>query len=63
MSERALDAETGLLAGLSAALARRDEAALERELRKAAAGAAPAPAVEEALLQSYLFLGFPAALT
>lgn len=63
MSGGALDPETRLLAALSAALARGDEPALARGLETAAAGAADPRAVEEALLQSYLFLGFPAALS
>jgi 4-carboxymuconolactone decarboxylase len=50
----------------SAALASGDRAALDEELAAAAraveAGRLPARALEEALLQSYLFLGFPAAL-
>jgi len=50
----------------SAALASGDRAALEEELAASAraveAGTMPARAMEEALLQSYLFLGFPAAL-
>lgn len=62
MTGRALDAETRLLAELSAALAHRDDEALERALRRAAEGGARPRAVEETLLQSYLFLGFPAAL-
>jgi 4-carboxymuconolactone decarboxylase len=49
------------LVRVSAALALGDAALLQRELRAAAAAAAPL-AVEEALLQSYLFLGYPAAL-
>jgi 4-carboxymuconolactone decarboxylase len=48
------------LAALSAALATGDGAVLDRALRGALA--ADPVAVEEVLLQSYLFLGYPAAL-
>ncbi|MDT8435227.1 MAG: carboxymuconolactone decarboxylase family protein [Gemmatimonadota bacterium] len=51
-----------LLVRASAALAAGNEAAFEAELRRAADGVADPVAVEEALLQSYLFLGFPAAI-
>jgi 4-carboxymuconolactone decarboxylase len=55
-------AETALaLVRVSAALGRRDDATLESALRSALEVAAP-QLIEEALLQSYLFLGFPAAL-
>ncbi|HUH12047.1 MAG TPA: hypothetical protein VMK65_03020, partial [Longimicrobiales bacterium] len=57
----ALDAEAAALVRLSAALATGDAAALDAELERAAAVAAP-QAVEEALVQSYLFLGYPTAL-
>ncbi len=50
-----------ILVRVSAALASRDRGRLERALARAAEGA-PADAVEEALLQSYLFLGYPVAL-
>jgi 4-carboxymuconolactone decarboxylase len=49
------------LVRVSIALALGDRDLLEEALR-AAAAAVPAVAVEEALLQSYLFLGYPAAL-
>lgn len=49
------------LVALSAALAARDAARLEGALRRAAADAEP-EAVEEVILQCYLFLGYPAAL-
>lgn len=62
MKGNSLDPQTRLLAAISAALARGDEPALARTLREAADGGADPRAVEEALLQSYLFLGFPAAL-
>jgi 4-carboxymuconolactone decarboxylase len=62
VSGASLDPETRLLAGISAALARGDDPALAAALREAAAGGAEPRAVEETLLQSYLFLGFPAAL-
>jgi 4-carboxymuconolactone decarboxylase len=48
---------------MSAALAARAEGLLEARLRELAGGdEAQAIAVEEALVQSYLFLGYPAAL-
>jgi 4-carboxymuconolactone decarboxylase len=49
------------LVALSAALAARDAERLEAALHTAAEGAA-STAVEEVILQSYLFLGYPAAL-
>jgi 4-carboxymuconolactone decarboxylase len=49
------------LVALSAALAARDDAALDAALRRAGRDADGA-AVEETILQSYLFLGYPAAL-
>jgi 4-carboxymuconolactone decarboxylase len=49
------------LVRLSAALASRDADRFSQALDDAAAGASPLE-VEEALLQSYLFLGYPAAL-
>lgn len=49
------------LVRLSAALATRDRACLEEALRTAERAVDP-EAVEEAILQSYLFLGYPAAL-
>jgi len=52
-----------LLVEISAALAARDSTALEASFARAAAGACDRPAVDEALLQSHLFLGYPAALT
>jgi 4-carboxymuconolactone decarboxylase len=51
-----------VLVRLSAALAARDAAGLRVHMRRAAAMDLSVR-VEEALLQSYLFLGFPAALT
>ncbi len=56
-----LPAATAALVSLSAALASRDEAIVDEALRRASERA-PVPAVEEALLQSYLFLGYPVAL-
>jgi 4-carboxymuconolactone decarboxylase len=50
------------LVALSAAVAGGDRS-LRRAALQTAHGAAPARAIEEALLQTYLFLGFPAALT
>jgi L-asparaginase II len=49
------------LVEVSAAIANGDEAAIESALRAAMVHAEPVE-VEEAMLQSYLFLGFPAAL-
>lgn len=56
-----LSAELAALVDLSAAAVGADEATLTVCLRRAQADADPAR-VEEAILQSYLFLGFPAAL-
>lgn len=56
-----LSAEREALVVVSAALACRDEARLAEALRRAARDA-DADAVEEVILQSYLFLGYPAAL-
>lgn len=56
-----LDPATRALVRASAALAARDPALLTEAL-EAAAASASAGEVEEALLQSYLFLGYPAAL-
>ena len=53
--------EISRLVGISAALAVGDESALLRRLETAAEMPDPG-AVEEVLLQSYLFLGYPAAL-
>jgi 4-carboxymuconolactone decarboxylase len=54
---------TRALARMSAALAARADVALEARLRELAGGdEAQLTAVEEALVQSYLFLGYPAAL-
>ena len=50
-----------LLVALSAALAARDDAAVDEALGRAARDGDPT-AVEETILQSYLFLGYPAAL-
>jgi 4-carboxymuconolactone decarboxylase len=58
---RALSPSREALVALSAALARRDPADLEEALRRAADRAAGSE-VEEVILQSYLFLGYPAAL-
>ncbi len=56
-----LAAEVAALVRLSAAVAVADRAGIERGLR-AARVVARADHIEEALLQSYLFVGFPAAL-
>jgi 4-carboxymuconolactone decarboxylase len=55
------EASRAALTALSAALAARDGEALEAALDDAAAATDPR-AVEESILQSYLFLGYPAAL-
>ena len=56
-----MTAATAALVRLSAALASGDDGAVARAI-ELAAGAAPAVQAEEVLLQSYLFLGYPAAL-
>jgi 4-carboxymuconolactone decarboxylase len=56
-----LTPERAALVRLSAALGSRDRRAVRRALRHAS-GAASAAAVDEALLQSHLFIGFPDAL-
>lgn len=56
-----LSAELAALVDLSAAVVRADEPTLTGCLERALADADP-ERVEEAILQSYLFLGFPAAL-
>lgn len=56
-----MDKETRALVTLSAALAAEDPEAFSAAVDRAIADADPV-AVEEALLQSYLFLGYPAAL-
>lgn len=58
---RALDEETAALVALSAALGAGNREALGEALDRAARVADPV-AVEEVLVQSYLFLGYPAAL-
>lgn len=57
----ALTPAEGALVYVSAALATRDEALVDGGLRRSLADADP-DAVEEVILQSYLFLGYPAAL-
>ena len=56
-----LSAEVAALVDLSAAAVAADETSLARCLQRALADADPAR-VEETILQSYLFLGFPAGL-
>lgn len=56
-----MTAATAALVRLSAALASGDGEAIAQAIESAAADAPPGE-VEEALLQSYLFLGYPAAL-
>ncbi|MDX1566735.1 MAG: carboxymuconolactone decarboxylase family protein [Longimicrobiales bacterium] len=57
----ALDRQTEALVRVSASLATRDEERIRKALEEAREAAEPT-AVEEILLQGYLFLGFPAAL-
>jgi 4-carboxymuconolactone decarboxylase len=57
-----LTAPEALLVDVSAAMAGGDEARLEEAFRAALEGNVPGDAVEETLLQGYLFLGYPAAL-
>ena len=58
----ALTETESLLVSVSAALAARDEGRVREALRAALTGGADPVAVEEVILQSYLFLGYPAAL-
>ncbi|HSQ59575.1 MAG TPA: hypothetical protein VLT84_03955, partial [Acidobacteriota bacterium] len=50
------------IARLSAAIAANDAPGVTREAEAAIAGGVPAAAVYEAILQSYLFVGFPRAI-
>lgn len=65
-AEETLGAETACVVGLSAALGDGGGASLEEALaeasRRVAAGEARQEAVEEALLQAHLFVGYPATL-
>jgi len=61
MAQTTMDIHRRLLIGISAALAARDEQSLRRALQEGASGA-DAMRVEEVILQSYLFLGYPIAL-
>jgi 4-carboxymuconolactone decarboxylase len=61
MAKPALSAARAALIGVSAALATRDGAVIREALRQAA-GPADAAAVDEVILQSHLFVGFPDAL-
>jgi len=58
-----MEPDSRLLVEISAALAARDDLRLDGALQRANEGGASPVEVEEALLQSYLFLGYPAALT
>jgi len=58
-----MEPDSRLLVEISAALAARDDLRLDVALHRASEGGARPVEVEEALLQSYLFLGYPAALT
>ena len=60
-AREALDRETRALVLLGVALGRRDPVAIRQAVRECAASVRPR-AVEEALLQAYLFVGFPTAL-
>lgn len=57
-----LDPSTCILVEISAALSARNEEAVDEALRAAVEARLDPVAVEEAILQSYLFLGYPAAL-
>jgi len=57
-----LDRELGILVRVSASLSARDEGAVDGALGQAVALQVDPLAVEEVILQSYLFLGYPAAL-
>ncbi|HUO51007.1 MAG TPA: carboxymuconolactone decarboxylase family protein [Gemmatimonadaceae bacterium] len=59
---RALDDETAALVRLAVTIAVGDEGALREGVARAAASAADPVHVEEVILQSYLFVGFPRAL-
>lgn len=63
MTENGIESGWRLLVEISAALAARDDPGLDSALRRANDGGARPVEVEEALLQSYLFLGYPASLT
>jgi len=57
-----LDPSTCILVEISAALSARNEEAVDDALRAAVEARLDPVAVEETILQSYLFLGYPAAL-
>jgi len=59
---QALTTAQAALVALSAAIAGGDARSIEDEVRRAIAAGAPAGQVYEAVLQSYLFLGFPRAI-
>ena len=63
MTENGIESGWRLLVEISVALAARDDPGLDSALRRANDGGARPVEVEEALLQSYLFLGYPASLT
>ena len=63
MTANGLEPRARLLVEISAALATRDDRRLDKALRQANEGGSRQVEVEEALLQCYLFLGYPAALT
>ena len=63
MTTGGMEPDSRLLVEISAALAARDDLRLDGALQRAHEGGASPVEVEEALLQSYLFLGYPAALT
>lgn len=63
MTKTGLEPDSRLLVEISSALAARDDQRLTAALQLASGGGARPVEVEEALLQSYLFLGYPAALT
>ena len=57
-----LDPSARILVEISTALSARDEEAVDEALRAAVEGRVDPVSVEETILQSYLFLGYPAAL-
>src|SRR5512144_1024146 len=61
-SDQALEAGTAALTTLSAAIAAADSESVAREAARALDAGVRADALYEAILQSYLFVGFPRAI-
>ena len=61
-SDQALEAGTAALVTLSAAIAAADSESVAREAGRAIDAGVPPDALYEAILQSYLFVGFPRAI-